>query len=111
MCPALQGFIDGIGPMASMPRFLSVLGVKVLRSVPLRQMASQVRSPAGMGVLQGATTPLLSSLRSARQACAWTGLLLPPLGHRSCPCLHPTPVFPFLANADGILRQEAVCHR
>lgn len=37
-----QGFIDGIGPLASMPRFLSVLGVKVLRSVPLRQMANQM---------------------------------------------------------------------
>ncbi len=43
VCPvALQGFIDGIGPLASMPRFLSVLGVQVLRSVPLRQMANQV---------------------------------------------------------------------
>lgn len=30
--------------MAAMPRFLSVLGVSVLRSVPLRQMAGQVRS-------------------------------------------------------------------
>jgi pimeloyl-ACP methyl ester carboxylesterase len=37
-----QGFIDGIGPLASMPRFLSVLGVKVLRSVQLRQMANQM---------------------------------------------------------------------
>lgn len=37
-----QGFIDGIGPLASMPRFLSVLGVQVLRSVPLRQMANQM---------------------------------------------------------------------
>lgn len=35
-----QGFIDGIGPLAKMPRFLSVLGVQVLRSVPLRQMAN-----------------------------------------------------------------------
>jgi pimeloyl-ACP methyl ester carboxylesterase len=37
-----QGFIDGIGPLASMPRFLSVLGVQLLRSVPLRQMANQM---------------------------------------------------------------------
>lgn len=37
-----QGFIDGIGPLASMPRFLSVLGVQILRSVPLRQMANQM---------------------------------------------------------------------
>ena len=37
-----QGFIDGIGPMATMPRFLSVLGVQVLRSVPLRQMANKM---------------------------------------------------------------------
>lgn len=46
-CTPLQGFIDGIGPLASMPRFLSVLGVQVLRSVPLRQMANQVQGPAG----------------------------------------------------------------
>jgi pimeloyl-ACP methyl ester carboxylesterase len=37
-----QGFIDGIGPMSSMPRFLSVLGVKVLKSVGLRQMAHKM---------------------------------------------------------------------
>lgn len=37
-----QGFIDGIGPLASMPRFLSVLGVSLLRSVPLRQMANKM---------------------------------------------------------------------
>jgi pimeloyl-ACP methyl ester carboxylesterase len=37
-----QGFIDGIGPLASMPRFLSVLGVQLLRSIPLRQMANQL---------------------------------------------------------------------
>ena len=45
----LQGFIDGIGPMASMPRFLAELGVKVLRSVPLRQMANKVGSFANGG--------------------------------------------------------------
>lgn len=38
----MQGFIDGIGPLATMPRFLSQLGVKVLRSVPLRQVANQM---------------------------------------------------------------------
>jgi pimeloyl-ACP methyl ester carboxylesterase len=37
-----QGFIDGIGPMASMPRFLSELGVQVLKSVALRQMANKM---------------------------------------------------------------------
>ena len=37
-----QGFIDGIGPMSSMPRFLSVLGVQVLKSVGLRQMANKM---------------------------------------------------------------------
>lgn len=37
-----QGFIDGIGPMSSMPRFLSTLGVQVLKSVPLRQMANKM---------------------------------------------------------------------
>lgn len=29
--------------MSTMPRFLATLGVKVLRSVPLRQAANQVR--------------------------------------------------------------------
>lgn len=37
-----QGFIDGIGPLASLPSFLATLGVKVLRSVPLRQAANQM---------------------------------------------------------------------
>lgn len=37
-----QGFIDGIGPMSSMPRFLSVLGVQVLKSIPLRSMANKM---------------------------------------------------------------------
>lgn len=37
-----QGFIDGIGPMSSMPRFLSVIGVQVLKSVGLRQMANKM---------------------------------------------------------------------
>ena len=37
-----QGFIDGIGPLAKMPRFLSVLGVQVLRSIPLRQLANKM---------------------------------------------------------------------
>lgn len=37
-----QGFIDGIGPMASLPRPLAKLGVEVLRSVPLRQLANNM---------------------------------------------------------------------
>ena len=37
-----QGFIDGIGPMSKAPRFLSVLGVQVLKSVGLRQMANKM---------------------------------------------------------------------
>lgn len=37
-----QGFIDGIGPMSSMPRFLSIIGVQVLKSVGLRQMANKM---------------------------------------------------------------------
>eukprot|EP00873_Tetraselmis_striata_P045818 jgi/Tetstr1/466082/TSEL_010668.t2 len=37
-----QGFIDGIGPMASLPRPLAMLGVNVLRSVPLRQAANKM---------------------------------------------------------------------
>ena len=37
-----QGFIDGIGPMANLPRPLARLGVSVLRSVPLRQLANNM---------------------------------------------------------------------
>ncbi|KXZ48594.1 hypothetical protein GPECTOR_26g497 [Gonium pectorale] len=37
-----QGFIDGIGNMASAPRPLLWLGVKVLQSVPLRQAANKM---------------------------------------------------------------------
>lgn len=37
-----QGFVDGIGPMASMPKPLAKLGVEVLRSVPLRSSANQM---------------------------------------------------------------------
>ena len=37
-----QGFIDGIGPMSIMPRFLSEIGVQVLKSVALRQMANKM---------------------------------------------------------------------
>lgn len=39
-----QGFIDGIGPMATAPRPLLWLGVKLLQSVPLRQAANKVRA-------------------------------------------------------------------
>ncbi|KAI2497686.1 Serine aminopeptidase [Fragilaria crotonensis] len=37
-----QGFVDGIGPMASMPTPLASLGVQVLKSVPLRSSANQM---------------------------------------------------------------------
>jgi pimeloyl-ACP methyl ester carboxylesterase len=37
-----QGLIDGIGPLATMPKFLSKLGVDLLRSVPLRRYANQL---------------------------------------------------------------------
>jgi hypothetical protein len=37
-----QGFIDGIGPMASLPPFFARLGVEVLRTKPLREMANQM---------------------------------------------------------------------
>lgn len=37
-----QGFIEGIGPMASLPRPLAALGVKVLRTQALRQAANKV---------------------------------------------------------------------
>jgi pimeloyl-ACP methyl ester carboxylesterase len=37
-----QGFVDGIGPMASLPTPLAALGVQVLKSVPLRSSANQM---------------------------------------------------------------------
>ena len=37
-----QGFVDGVGPMASLPKPLAKLGVGVLRSVPLRNSANQM---------------------------------------------------------------------
>ena len=37
-----QGFVDGIGPMASMPKLVANLGVQVLKSVPLRSSANQM---------------------------------------------------------------------
>lgn len=37
-----QGFVDGIGPMAAMPRPIAKLGVEVLKSVPLRSSANQM---------------------------------------------------------------------
>lgn len=37
-----QGFVDGVGPMAMLPKPLAQLGVKVLKSVPLRNSANQM---------------------------------------------------------------------
>lgn len=37
-----QGFVDGIGPMAAMPKPIAQLGVQVLKSVPLRSSANQM---------------------------------------------------------------------
>jgi len=37
-----QGFVDGVGPMAMLPEPLARLGVKVLKSVPLRNSANQM---------------------------------------------------------------------
>jgi pimeloyl-ACP methyl ester carboxylesterase len=37
-----QGFVDGVGPMAALPKPLAKLGVGVLRSVPLRNSANQM---------------------------------------------------------------------
>ena len=37
-----QGFIDGIGPMASMPDWAARAGIQVLRSWPLRAMANNM---------------------------------------------------------------------
>lgn len=35
-----QGFVDGVGPMAMLPKPVAKLGVKVLKSVPLRSSAN-----------------------------------------------------------------------
>ena len=37
-----QGFVDGVGPMAMLPKPLAKIGVGVLKSVPLRNMANQM---------------------------------------------------------------------
>jgi pimeloyl-ACP methyl ester carboxylesterase len=37
-----QGFIDGTGPMAMLPKFLAEAGVEVLKSVPLRNSANKM---------------------------------------------------------------------
>ena len=37
-----QGFVDGVGPMAMLPTPLAKIGVGVLQSVPLRNMANQM---------------------------------------------------------------------
>lgn len=37
-----QGFVDGVGPMAQLPKFLAEAGVQVLKSVPLRRMANEM---------------------------------------------------------------------
>ena len=37
-----QGFTDGVGPMATLPRPLAELGVQVLKSNPLRSFANQI---------------------------------------------------------------------
>lgn len=37
-----QGFVDGIGPMAMMPKAIAKIGVEVLKSVPLRSSANQM---------------------------------------------------------------------
>lgn len=37
-----QGFVDGVGPMALMPKPVAKLGVSVLRSVPLRNAANKM---------------------------------------------------------------------
>ena len=37
-----QGFVDGVGPMAMLPKFLAEAGVQVLKSVPLRNSANQM---------------------------------------------------------------------
>lgn len=37
-----QGFVDGVGPMAQLPKFLAEAGVQVLKSVPLRSLANKM---------------------------------------------------------------------
>jgi pimeloyl-ACP methyl ester carboxylesterase len=37
-----QGFVDGVGPMALMPKPIAKIGVSVLRSIPLRNAANKM---------------------------------------------------------------------
>jgi pimeloyl-ACP methyl ester carboxylesterase len=37
-----QGFVDGIGPMAMLPKAIAKVGVQVLKSIPLRSSANQM---------------------------------------------------------------------
>lgn len=37
-----QGFVDGIGPMSSLPTPLAKIGINVLKSIPLRSSANQM---------------------------------------------------------------------
>lgn len=62
-----QGFVDGIGPMASMPTPLASLGVQVLKSVPLRSSANQ------MSYFDKATFATDDAVRIGRLHCLQEG--------------------------------------
>lgn len=62
-----QGFVDGIGPMASLPTPLASLGVQVLKSVPLRSSANQ------MSYFDKATFATDDAVRVGRLHCLQEG--------------------------------------
>jgi pimeloyl-ACP methyl ester carboxylesterase len=62
-----QGFVDGIGPMASLPTPLASLGVQVLKSVPLRSSANQ------MSYFDKATFATDDAVRIGRLHCLQEG--------------------------------------
>ena len=72
LCAALilidaQGFVDGVGPMASLPKPIAQLGVQVLKSVPLRQSANK------MSYFDPATFATNDAMRIGRLHCTRDG--------------------------------------
>jgi pimeloyl-ACP methyl ester carboxylesterase len=72
LCAALilidaQGFVDGVGPMAALPKPIAQLGVQVLKSVPLRQSANK------MSYLDPETFATEDAMRIGRLHCTRDG--------------------------------------
>ena len=72
LCAALilidaQGFVDGVGPMAALPKPIAQLGVQVLKSIPLRQSANK------MSYFDPATFATNDAMRIGRLHCTREG--------------------------------------